>query len=139
MSCPEVGKVSVTRFLISNFAPSSIINIVFGMLFGILLSEGESYRYLYGQWRYRDPNRRWLNRLLRVALELIPALISAVILYWFVPRRIVNVYWRFFVQGLGAWITGFFLIVFTHNLMMRSQVIVHNRREEGAIRDYYDF
>ena len=139
IACPEVGKVTMTRFLNSNFSPSSMINIVFGMLFGILLSRDESYRYLYGQWRYRDPSRKCINRLFRIALELIPALLSAVIMYWLVPKYITNLYIKFFVQGLGAWITGFFLIVFTHNLLMHYGVIVQNRRDEGPIREHYDF
>lgn len=138
ISCPEVGSVTRTQFLIHNFSSSSMINIVFGMLFGVFCSRGESYRYLYGQWHYRNPQNKWSSRLFRIALELLPALCSVVLLYWLIPKHIVNVYLKFFVQGIGAWVTGFFLIVFTHNLLMYYGVIIQNRREEGPIRSHYD-
>jgi hypothetical protein len=139
LDCPDLGTVTSSRFLISNFALASIINIVFGMMFGIFFSGGESYRYLYGQWRYKDPTHKYHNRIYRVMLELVPALIAAILLYWLAPKHIMNIYLKFFVQGIGAWLTGFFLIFFTHNLFMRFDIIIYNSKEEGPIRDYFHY
>lgn len=92
--------------------------------------------YLYGQWKYNRIENKTINRLKRILLELLPALLVSIVLYWYIPSRTDNVYLKLFVQGVGAWLIGFFLIVFTHNILLRYGDIVEVRH--GFVREHYD-
>lgn len=80
--------------------------------------------YLYGQWKYNSLENKRINRLKRILLELLPAMLVAIVLYWYLPSKIDNVYLKLGIQGLGAWLIGFFLIVFTHNILLTYGNIV---------------
>lgn len=122
--CPSLHTVPTPLSLMSrNFLSTTIINIVFGMLMGIWLSDESSYRFLYGQWRYYNP-RSWLkNRILRVIIEIIPMVVVTVLLFVIIPRYIRNDYLKYVVRATGGWLAGVVMVLWTGALLRRWEVI----------------
>jgi hypothetical protein len=109
----------------SQLVSGAVINLVFGIMMGIGVSEHTNYLYLYGYWVFVGSNwqQKTIRFILKLLVEIMLVIIPLGLLIIMAPILISNYYGQYVVSVVGMWLATFSLTAFSNVLLLKFNII----------------
>jgi hypothetical protein len=109
----------------SQLVSGAVINLVFGIMMGIGVSEHTNYLYLYGYWVFVGSNwqQKTTRFILKLLVEIMLVIIPLGLLIIMAPILISNYYGQYVVSVVGMWLAAFSLTAFSNVLLLKFNII----------------
>jgi hypothetical protein len=109
----------------SQLVSGAVINLVFGIMMGIGVSEHTNYLYLYGYWVFVGSNwqQKTIRFILKLLVEIMLVIIPLGLLIIMAPILISNYYGQYVVSVVGMWLAAFSLTAFSNVLLLKFNII----------------